>query len=1411
MNVAESSVRYPITVIVRVLLVLVFGYVCVKFLSVELKPDTEQPVLVVATRFSGAAPEDVEGEVTTRFEDNISGVSNMLYTQSFSRHGESLIVVSFKPGTNLDLAAAELQRNLDRVKDLPKEVEKPQIFKASDRVSLPVYQFALTGSVDLVTMSTWADKEIAPRIKRIPGVGDCQFDGNRDREMRITFDAERLKARRLTVADVKGFVDRTNLNQSGGYFIEGTREWTVRTVGELLTTEAFRKVRISKPGEPIVYLSDVAAIEDKYDRPESLCRIDGVPGIVFNVFNQVGANIVETIDQVDRELASMQKEFGPLGARFHRIYDQSTYIRDAVAIVKECLLEAIVLVLLVLFVFLKNWRSIVIVATSIPVSVVGTFIGMYALGYSINVLSLAGLALSIGMIVDDAIVVLENIYRHRYEEGKSVVRACVDGTREVGMAAFMCTLTTAAVFMPVLMLRGEVGTLFGPVAFIISCAIFLSLFDAFTVVPMLASRWMREETEPKGLMGKILAPLKVLDRVGSSVAHGLIWCLTFFLGRTGRKVLLIVAILGLFVVSYAMLPGMGYLPTGGTNLIKVQVETYEGVSLEEKSRLLSILEERWKTIPGVRHLVSIPHRVMPRNVIFIVCDREEDSGVPVVQIARQAFELSRDLPLKAVNPIQFPLFGNIHSRSNVVDVRVRGKSYEVIEGLISQIMAIGKNTRGVVFRYTDLYLRKPQVEIRVDGQRAQHFGLDVKDVADAVEASVGGQRTATQYDVEGRYFYIRVAGPEHDFTSVADVGKIILTSPQDSKVQIPLTSVASVVTTFGPLQINHYNSKRNARVQLTVQGRPLGEVFEEVSANIRSHIAFPIGYAIVPFGAVNELKTLLEAVRFVFPLSVIVVYLLLVMQFQSFVRPLSILLSVPLSIIGANFLVIAAGIPFDSFTILGYIMMVGLVVKNAILLITYAVQLMEEHGVERDEALVLASQRRMRPIFMTAIAMVLGMLPLALKDGAGAEIYNGLAMAVVGGLSVATLFTLIFVPVVYTLLDDLKNRFWKVRPVLLDEVDGPRTGTMVSILVAVALISSGCSKKQEQAPPPPPMKVGAAAVEKGDLEKDLQLSGTLKFTANTIVSSEVSAQVQSIEVEDGQFVAKDQTLLIFDETKIKETANMARANLHKDEATLSFARTDWEKNLMLHKTGSISETQYDRAHSTYRNAEAQVEANRAVLGKAMEDLKKTRVIAPISGVLSQRYVEKGHWVGEGGKLFMISEFSTIYLEAFVSDVDVGKLPVKKVRTDGVEARLTVDSYPGKTFTGKLTYIQPVAADSRLFEMRIYLPNPEMTLLQGMVGRGRITIQTLPGVLRVPLEALLDQVRQNRSNTVFLVDENDKAKLITVKIGDSNERYAQVIEGLKEGDRVVVRGKEILSTGQPLMIVDWETLFSQPGK
>ncbi len=1033
MNIAASSVRFPITVIVRVLLVVVFGYVCSTFLPVELKPDTQQPTLAVATTFPGAAPEEVEGEITTRFEEMISGVSNMLYTQSFSSFGISVIIVFYKPGTDLDLAASEIQRNIDRVTDLPQSVQLPQIMKASDRVSLPIYQFAMTGNMDLVTASTWAEKDIAPRIRRIPGIGDCQYEGGRTRQIRITYDAERLKARRLTVNDVKQAVDKTNFNQSGGYFVQGTREWTLRTVGEPANADAFLKVIVSKPGQPIVYLSDIADVEDLYDRPDSYCRINGQPGIVFNVLGQAGANILQSIGAVDQQLALLQQDYGPRGARFERIYDSSNYIRDAIRVVKHSLIEAVLLVLLVLFLFLRNVRSIFIVATSIPVSIIGAFIGMYLMKYSINVLSLAGLALSVGIIVDDAIVVLENIYRHRYEEGKSILQACVDGTQEVGMAVFMSTLTTAAVFMPILLIKGEIGKLFGPVAFIISTTIFLSLFDAFTVVPMLASRWMREDTAPSARTSRLMYPILLLGRIADKVGRGLIHALVFFLGGTKRKLALLAAVVALFLVSYLALPGMGYLPTGGTNLIKVQIATPEGSSLEQNSQVMKILEERWRKIKGVRNIVAIPNRQDSRNVIFIVCDREEDSGVPIITIARTANRMARDLPFKAVNPIQFPLFGNIFSRSNIVDIRIMGESYPMIEKLIKQLMELGKGVKGVIFAYTDLALRKPEVQVKVDPERAAAFGFQPKDIADAVEAAGGGQFTTSQYDVAGRYYYIKIMGAEKDLKTVADMERIMLTAPSHPDIQTPLTSVASVETTFGPLQINHYNSKRAARVQLTMQGRPLSDVFRDVNEGIRTEMPIPFGYAAVPVGAVNYLQTLLKAIGLVFPLSVVVVYLLLVIQFQSFVRPLSIIISVPLSIIGANVIVNVSGVHFDSFTMLGYILMVGLVVKNAIILITYAVQLMDG-GSPRDEALILAARRRMRPIFMTAIAMVLGMLPLALKQGAGAEIYNGLAMAVVGGLSTATLFTLVFIPVVYTLLDDLKNKIWRIKPIHVEEL-----------------------------------------------------------------------------------------------------------------------------------------------------------------------------------------------------------------------------------------------------------------------------------------------------------------------------------------------------------------------------------------
>jgi RND family efflux transporter MFP subunit len=353
------------------------------------------------------------------------------------------------------------------------------------------------------------------------------------------------------------------------------------------------------------------------------------------------------------------------------------------------------------------------------------------------------------------------------------------------------------------------------------------------------------------------------------------------------------------------------------------------------------------------------------------------------------------------------------------------------------------------------------------------------------------------------------------------------------------------------------------------------------------------------------------------------------------------------------------------------------------------------------------------------------------------------------------------------------------------------------VFISAVFIIVACSKSAEKKLPPPPMKVGVVTVSKGNIEQVLDVSGTLSFIANTTVSSEVSAQVVSIEVADGQMVQAGQLLLVFDDTKIRETANQALANLQKDEATLAFNKTEWEKNLELLKTRSISQTQYDQKVAAYQNALAQVEADKAVLAKANQDLSKTKVLAPIPGVLSNRYVEKGDWVSEGGKLFQISDFSRVYLEAFLTDLDVGKLNVHRIITEGVDADLTVDSYPGKVFRGRLTYIQPVANQGRLFQIRIYLDNPDMKLLQGMFARGRTVVKVIPDVARVPMEGLLEQVRENDNNTVFLVDSENKASLTRIKIGQTDHRYAQAVEGLKPGDVVVVQGKEILSSGQLL--------------
>jgi membrane fusion protein, multidrug efflux system len=355
------------------------------------------------------------------------------------------------------------------------------------------------------------------------------------------------------------------------------------------------------------------------------------------------------------------------------------------------------------------------------------------------------------------------------------------------------------------------------------------------------------------------------------------------------------------------------------------------------------------------------------------------------------------------------------------------------------------------------------------------------------------------------------------------------------------------------------------------------------------------------------------------------------------------------------------------------------------------------------------------------------------------------------------------------------------------------------ILFSLAFIF-GCSKGPEKKPPPPPLKVTAATIVEGELQQALAVSGTLKFSANTTVSAEISAQVKTIEVSDGQFVDRGQVLLIFDETQIRELANQASANLQKNEATLGYNRIEWEKNKILHDTGSISNTQYEQKLSIYQTSLAQVEADKAVLANALEDLKKTKVMSPISGVLSKRYIERGDWTSKGNRLFQVSDYDKVYLETFLSDLDLGKLPQKKVRSEGVPAEVQIDSFPGRTFSGNLTYIQPVAQDSRLFETRIYMDNPEMELLQGMVGRAEIIFKTNPGVILAPLSALLEELRVGGKNTVFVVDNQNIAERVPISVGNMNQRFAEVLEGLKTGDIVVVNGKELLTDGRSVQIL-----------
>ncbi len=1017
MSLARLSVRRPIGVSMLYLAVAVFGVVAVDQLAVDLLPEVDVPRISITTSYEGVSPEEIETLITRPIEQAVSTIEGVDRLEAVSSEGLSRVQLQFTWGKDLSEALDDVRVAIDRIRArLPEDAATPTVYKF-DLSSMPVAFMGLTGSGDARRLKYLAEETLSRRLERVPGVASVNVRGGRDREISVALDPERLSALRITPDDVAAAIGRENRTVSAGDMEDAGREVVIRTEGELDSPADIARVAVATRDGTPVYVEDVGEVLDTFREVRSELWIDGEPGIRLMIFKQSGANTVEVAEALRREIDAINRDYdGRLALSM--LWDSSDFIEAAVTNVQSSALVGAALALLVLLVFLRDLRATLVVGVAIPLSILATFGLMYFFGITLNVISFGGLALGVGMLVDAAIVILENIHRRR-EQGDSRTDAAIGGAGEVGSAVVAGTLTTIAVFVPVVFLGGFAAVFFGEMAMVVTFALGCSLAVALTLVPMLSSRVLGEPRRAaSGLHAsgeRVLTTLE--ERYGRLVSAALTapWAVVLAAGA-------------FLFASFLLVPAIGFelMPETDEGRLDIDMELPVGTPLATTTAAIREVEQRvlaamrpgevehvttsagpeawWRpggSNEGEVDIVLVPVAERARGVAGVEgAVREAVAGIPGAQIrVRQ----------RSSNPLMRFMRGG----DDRLSVEVRGHDLETANGLAARVAEIMRETPGVTHARPDRELGQLERVLRVDRARAAELGLGSADVASAVEHYVLG-RVSSRLRDQGDEYDIRVQLREEDRARLEQLPDLpILTS--DGR-QVPLSTLVEMEEREGPSSISRLGQERIVRVNGGIAGRPLGEVTSDLSERLRS-LEVPDGFDVAVGGELEEQEETFGNLLLGIVLAVFLVYAVMAVQFESLRHPLVVMVSVPFGFIGVVLALVATGTTFNMNSFLGAIVLVGIVVNNAIVLVDYTNLLRREDGLPVVDALVAACRRRLRPILMTTFTTVLAMLPLALGTAEGSEIQAPLARVVIGGLLTSTFVTLLLVPCVYLLAE----------------------------------------------------------------------------------------------------------------------------------------------------------------------------------------------------------------------------------------------------------------------------------------------------------------------------------------------------------------------------------------------------------
>ncbi|KPK91302.1 MAG: acriflavin resistance protein [Deltaproteobacteria bacterium SM23_61] len=1017
MFLSNLSIKRPIFATVMMLALVTLGIFSYRRLAVDMFPDVEIPVVSVVTKFPGSSPETVEKEVSKRIEEAVNPISGVKHVMSTSRESVSTVVIQFHLEVRVNDAAQEVRAKVSAIRgDLPGGIEEPIIQKL-DFASFPIASLALRSeNLSPRDLTTLVEKKIQKRFENISGVGKIDLVGESKREVKVNIDPLRLEALGMGVDEVIAGLQSENVNTPLGRLNRGGTEYTLRVSGKPDAVEQFKSMVIARRGGRPIPLAEVAQVSDGIEEQRSLALVNGIPAIGMDILKQSGANTVGVVERVKKEIEVLQKELPP-GTTVEMVRDASIMIRDSVRDVEETLILGGMLTILIVFCFLNSWRSTVITGLTLPISVISAFTVMNFLGMTLNVMTLMALSLAIGLLIDDAIVVRENIVRH-LERGQDHFTAAREGTSEIGLAVLATTMSVVAVFVPVAYMKGIIGRFFFQFGITVAFAVLVSLFVSFTLDPMLSSRWVDPDIQRAGKRHFIARILDIFNHWFDRTADGYRSVIGWALDH--RKTVL-------FLAAASFLAGLGVFSVLQTEFFsnfdkgefQLNFKSAPDASLEETRSRLAAIEAALKEIPEVKHTYSTigagdTGTVRDGRVFVKLKERKERK--------RNQAELQRDFrarieKIPGVLPAILEWAGGSSEKPLVVNIR--GEDITLLKQYAAQLKKEIYKIPGIVDLEVTLEQDVPEFRLTVDREKATDAGVMTADIVRTVGALVGGQAVSTYEDEDGDAVNVRVRLPQDLRENPGQVGrlKLAVQRPGSLPALIPLNNLASYGMSTTPSEINRQDLTRQVVITANLDGLPLGTAVKKVK-EAGAKLSLAPGYRIVFSGEAEDMAESFGYMAEALILAVIFVYLILAAQFESFIDPLAIMFSLPLSIVGmAGMLWLTRG-TINMMSLIGLIMLMGLVTKNAILLVDFT-KTLRARGMNRREALITAGRARLRPILMTTLAMMFGMLPLALALGQGAELRAPMARAVIGGLITSTLLTLLVVPVVYTVLDDV--------------------------------------------------------------------------------------------------------------------------------------------------------------------------------------------------------------------------------------------------------------------------------------------------------------------------------------------------------------------------------------------------------